>query len=124
VKTVLYVAAGGAIGAVLRLGINLLLKPENESQFPVHTFMINTIGCLFIGVVFAYIVRSTNTQLFQYFIITGILGGFTTFSSYTMETVYLITKAQEARAVFYILLSNVSGIGAAWAGFNLHKLVQ
>lgn len=119
-----YVAAGGAIGAILRFGVNMLLKPENESEFPVHTFTINTIGCLFIGIVFAYIVRNTNTPVFQYFIITGILGGFTTFSSYTMETVYLITKAQETRAALYILLSNVSGIAAAWLGFNLHKLVS
>lgn len=122
-KTVLYVALGGAIGAVLRLGVNVLIKPENAAEFPLHTFVINTLGCLAIGFVFAFVLKNTDSHMLQYFIITGILGGFTTFSSYTMEAVYLFDKAQQFRAVSYILLSNVCGIGAAWLGFNFHRFV-
>lgn len=123
-KTVFYVALGGAIGAVLRLGINLLLKPENAVEFPIHTFLINTLGCLAIGFVFASVLKHSDPHLLQYFIITGVLGGFTTFSSYTMEAVYLFDKARQLRAVSYILLSNVCGIGAAWLGFNFNRFVN
>lgn len=122
-KTALYVAIGGAAGALLRFGVNTLLKPQTETQFPVHTFVVNLVGCLLIGLFFAWITRNQNTAVLQYLIITGFLGGFTTFSSYSMEAVYLMSNGQGARAILYMLLSNVCGIGAAWGGFNLYKLV-
>lgn len=122
-KTILYVVIGGALGAVLRLFVNMLLKPEHGSDFPVHTFLINTVGCLAIGFAFAIVVKNSNTHALQYFIITGLLGGFTTFSSYTMEAVYLIDKGEQFKAIAYILLSNVCGIAAAWLGYNFSRFV-
>jgi fluoride exporter len=121
-KNLLYVAAGGAIGAVLRYLVNLAFKPDSDAAFPIHTFIINTVGCLLIGFVFAFILKNSGHHLMQYFIITGLLGGFTTFSSYTMESVYLFDQSRAVRAVLYIMLSNACGIGAAWFGYNFHKL--
>ncbi len=122
-KTILFIAIGGALGALLRYVFGLVFKPEYHAAFPIHTFLVNTIGCLFIGIVFSYIVVSGRHEGLQFFIITGVLGGFTTFSSYTMETVYLFQNGEAFRGCLYVLLSNASGIGSAWLGYSLVKWI-
>lgn len=122
-KAILFVALGGALGSLLRFGIGIWLKPEYHAAFPIHTLLINTVGCLIIGCVFA-LLQTNNEQLtLQYFLVTGILGGFTTFSSYTMETVYLYQQGEFLRASSYVLLSNVLGIGSAALGYSFFKHV-
>jgi CrcB protein len=123
VKAILYVALGGALGALLRYLAGIWLKPDYHAAFPVHTFLINTIGCLMIGIVFAYIVANGSNAGLQLFVITGVLGGFTTFSSYTMETVYLMQQGEMARGLLYVGLSNVVGMGSAWLGYSMVKWI-
>jgi fluoride exporter len=121
VKTVLYIAIGGALGALLRYVMGVWLKPEYHAAFPIHTFLINSIGCLVIGMVFSYITTLGSNMALQLFVITGLLGGFTTFSSFTMESVYLFQSGEIFKGLLYVLLSNVVGIGSAWLGFGLIK---
>ena len=122
-KTILYIAIGGALGALLRYVFGLVFKPEYHAAFPIHTFLINTIGCLLIGIVFSYTIINGQDQTLQFFIITGVLGGFTTFSSYTMETVYLFQNREAFRGFLYVFLSNACGIGSAWLGYSLVKWI-
>lgn len=123
-KSFLYVALGGSIGAALRHILNLCFKPESSANFPWHTFTINCLGCFGIGVFFAL----TN-KYFQHhfvlttFVITGLLGAFTTFSSYSIEAVNLFILEQKTTAMLYILSSNIAGIGLTFGGYYLVKFI-
>lgn len=122
-KSLLWVALGGAIGSILRYVVGLWLKPEPSLAFPVHTLLVNIIGCLVIGFVFSFLLTVPNEQYYRLFIITGILGGFTTFSSFGLESFYLFQHNEFAKAFTYILSSNILGLAAVWVGYSLHKLV-
>jgi CrcB protein len=123
VKSILLVIAGGAIGSVLRYGVSLWIKPEHTLAFPVHTLTVNLVGCLLIGFVFALLQNAAQGQVYSLFIITGILGGFTTFSSFGLETFYLFQNGAAVKAIIYVLLSNVLGIGAVALGYFIHKTI-
>jgi fluoride exporter len=125
VKTLLYVVLGGGIGTGLRFGLNLLLKPETNTVFPIHTFVINAIGCLLMGIVFAYFLKQTaHNPLMLTVVTTGILGGFTTFSAYAIESIQLFEARKGLIAITYIAASNLVGLIAAWLGYNLYKLIN
>lgn len=122
VKTIAYIALGGALGALARYGIGLLLKPESTAIFPIHTFLINLTGSFLIGIAAYMLTQLSNTAAVQLFVITGILGGFTTFSSFSIESVQLIQQGKFIIAGTYITLSTLLGITMAWIGFSLPKL--
>lgn len=116
----LWIALGGAIGAVLRyltgMGVNALLPFD----FPNGTLVVNVLGCFAIGALFATLSTSELfSPFFRPFLIIGVLGGFTTFSSYGMEALILVQKQEHLKALGYVLLSNVLGLGAALAGFRI-----
>jgi CrcB protein len=118
-KQVIWIAFGGAIGAILRyltaVGINLLM-PLN---FPLGTLVVNILGCFIIGIVFASLNQLPNFEsTLKPFLVIGILGGFTTFSSYAMELLQLTQTQQFGKALFYFSLSNFGGFAAAWLGFK------
>lgn len=123
-KSFLYVAFGGSIGAMLRYILNLCFKPENLTSFPWHTFTINSLGCLCIGVFFAL-----GNKYFQHqfvlntLVITGLLGAFTTFSSYSIEAVNLFMLQQKTTALIYVLTSNIAGIGLTFWGYYMVKFI-
>ena len=112
----LVVALGGGIGACLRYLIGLIPLKE-PFVFPVKTLVINLLGCFVIGLIAALAVKnnslSSKTVLF---IKTGLCGGFTTFSTFALETETLIKTGQSGLAVLYIALSVVAGVGLAFAG--------
>lgn len=122
-KAIVYVALGGALGAILRYLAGLAFKPEFHAAFPIHTFLVNTVGCLLIGLAFSYLTIEGQHGGIQWFIITGVLGGFTTFSSYTMEAVYLVQQGEFIRSIAYVLVSNTTGIGAAAFGYQLMRWI-
>ncbi len=121
-KSVIYIALGGAIGALLRYGFGLMLKPNNHLSFPMHTFIINALGCLAIGVIAAYAIKTNHSHIVTQFVIIGILGGFTTFSSFMLETMQLLKNGKTVLALTYLLGSNFIGLVAIIIGFQLHNL--
>lgn len=115
----LLVAVGGGMGAMLRYGLGLwLVKPQ--FLFPWPTWWVNIIGCLCAGVFFAfsqqYQVLQQETRLF---LMVGILGGFTTFSSFGLETFQLLKQGELSIAIIYVVSSVVVGIIALTIGFYL-----
>ena len=121
----LWVACGGAIGATMRYGLSLLLtKPQQ--LFPWSTWWINLMGCLLAGIFFAlsqrYPVLQQETRLF---LMVGVLGGYTTFSSFGLETFLLLKQGQVWIALAYALSSVVVGVIFLVLGFYLcHMLLQ
>jgi fluoride exporter len=119
-KSVLLVALGGALGSVVRFKLSGWILHQTLSwRFPLGTFIVNVVGCLVIGVLAGLAVRddffSADVRLFLF---TGIIGGFTTFSAFGLETFYLLRRDEIAVAGGYVVLSIVCGLLALWAGFS------
>lgn len=113
----LLVFFGGGIGAVMRYALQLLMGKSEGNSFPFSTFAANSVGCLFIGFLFSYFMKNKGLESYQLFIITGILGGFTTFSSFSLETVLLLKNQHYLIAVFYFFLTNFVGLGLTYILF-------
>ena len=112
----LVVALGGGIGACLRYLIGLITIKEPYA-FPVKTLVINLIGCFLIGLIAALAVKNTSfSPKTVLFIKTGLCGGFTTFSTFALETENLIKTGHIGIAMLYVALSVIVGVGLAFAG--------
>ena len=120
-KILLLVGLGGFAGSVLRLVISELIQTKSLSTFPYGTLSVNIIGCFVIGIVFGFVDKGQLSTEWRYFLATGLIGGFTTFSAFSYETFYLIRNDQFMNAMIYVLLSIVCGVIATAAGFYLHK---
>ena len=113
---VILVGAGGFIGSVARYLIYLFMKPQN-STFPVGTLTVNVVGCFLIGLLAAYAERSLPARSsLMLFLSTGLLGGFTTFSAFGLETVTMIRDRQLTLAITYVFLSLLLGLSAVFLG--------
>lgn len=112
---ILSVGLGGFIGAVCRYLIGLI--PINETtSFPIKTFVINVIGCIMIGAI--AVIAAKNSSLNSHillFIKVGLCGGFTTFSTFALETVDLMKNGNFMLAFTYVLGSVLVGIGVIFA---------
>ncbi|HNY17442.1 MAG TPA: fluoride efflux transporter CrcB [Treponemataceae bacterium] len=108
---ILEVFIGGGIGAVCRFllsrQINYLGLP---TKFPVGTFIVNMLGCFAIGLLFQAIADNLVPKRFQLLLVTGFLGGFTTFSSFSLETVNLFGIKDFSAGLANMLLSTVLGV--------------
>ena len=115
----LLVACGGAIGASLRYGVGLFSTPLHAG-FPWATWIINIVGCLFAGIFFAmsmkYPILQNEARLF---LMVGILGGFTTFSSFGLETFQLLRHDQIMLAGLYAISSLIIGILVLGVGYYM-----
>lgn len=117
---VLWIALGGAIGAVLRYLMSAGINPLIPVNFPIGTLLVNILGCLIIGIVYAVLSETPSFQtMLKPFLVIGILGGFTTFSSYAIEMVQMVQLQQTMKALAYLALSNIIGLAAAWAGYKM-----
>jgi CrcB protein len=116
VKQFILVALGGALGAVARWKAGgLVLHHTPQWRFPLATFAVNVIGCLAAGALAGLIVkRDLFTPDTRLFLFTGLLGGFTTFSAFGVETVYLLRRGEYVVALTYLVLSVACGIGGLW----------
>ena len=115
----LAVAMGGAVGAMGRAAIAVTLT--TVGGFPWQTFAANTIGSLAIGVVWAALVKAEAPPLWSAFLITGVLGGFTTFSTFSLETVQLFEQGAWQTALGYVALSLLSCVLGAALGLWVVK---
>ena len=116
--TLLQVAAGGALGAVLRLGVTLGMARVAGPGFPLGVLTVNVLGSFLIGVLVVLSFHRGFDHL-NPFLITGVLGGFTTFSTFSLEALTLYERGAAGAAAAYVGLSVVLSLAAvalgAWA---------
>ncbi len=115
---VIYVALGGAIGAVLRFLWGMgVLRVTGPSEFPIAILSANILGSFLMGL-FVVIAAQRGLTHLSPFVMTGLLGGFTTFSAFSLETMTLIERGQMGSAVIYVALSvGLSIVGLAFGLF-------
>ncbi len=121
-KYALITGAGGFIGSSLRYLMQRLAALIFPISFPFGTFIVNLLGALIIGVLFAVSEQTTLMgPSWRIFAITGVLGGFTTFSSFTLDTMNLLRESQYYYAFTYISLTVLLGIVFTIAGYLIMK---
>jgi fluoride exporter len=114
------VAAGGALGGLGRYGLNQLV--HSAGGFPWATFTENVLGCLLLGALMVYLVETRPPSRYaRPFLGIGVLGGFTTFSAYSVEIRALLAGGQGTTAVAYLGLSVAAGLAATVAGIALAR---
>lgn len=121
----LAVGAGGALGAIARHGLNHMIHQRTlTSTFPFGIFLVNVGGSVIIGVM-AGLLASDRLQ-WEYhartFVIVGILGGFTTFSSFSLDTITLIRAGHHAQALWNVVGQVGLSLLGVWAGFRVGSL--
>ncbi|MCR9157951.1 MAG: fluoride efflux transporter CrcB [Rhodobacteraceae bacterium] len=121
--TLSLVALGGAIGAALRYltGVGLL-RLIGQSEFPLAILTVNILGSFLMG---AFVVAAAQRGLTHLspFVMTGILGGFTTFSAFSLETMTLIERGQAGSAMLYVALSVALSVGGLALGLFLARSI-
>ena len=116
------IAIGGAAGSVLRYGVSQGIHTLVGRGFPWGTLVVNSLGSLLIGFLFVYLVeRSAVSEVLRAALFIGLLGGFTTFSTFSLETLVLIEEASYFKAVVNIFISVVLCLGGAWLGMTLAR---
>ncbi len=116
----LIVFLGGGIGAALRHGVNLGSARLLGTAFPYGTLTVNVVGSLAMGALAAYFAfKGDATQHWRLFLTTGILGGFTTFSAFSLDAVLLYERGEVGLAALYVLASVALSIGGLFAGLAL-----
>ena len=109
----MFVGLGGFVGAVTRYGLTALMKRLAGEGFPYGTLVANVIGCLAIGALFSLVENNPNGRAF---LIIGLLGGFTTFSSFGHETLSLFSRGQLGAALGNVALNMILCLGAVMIG--------
>jgi CrcB protein len=113
------IAGGGVVGALARYGIQLGL-PHRPDGFPWATFLVNITGCLLIGALMVLIVEVwSGPPLLRPFLGVGVLGGYTTFSTYALDIQQGVTAAAAATALLYLAATLLGALFAVWAGAAL-----
>ena len=105
---------GGFIGATLRYISSLCFDKIYASPFPFSTFFINFLGCLILGLLMNMGITNTETWPAKEFMVIGILGGFTTFSAFGLESFQLVESGEFMTALIYIFSSVIFGILGIW----------
>jgi len=124
-RIIIAIGLGGACGSILRyLVAGWTQQLFRITTFPVGTLTVNVIGCLIIGILAGL---SDNVGVFgptaRAFLLIGLLGGFTTFSTFAYETTALTRDAQFFSAFLNVALQVITGLFAAWLGYKLHLLL-
>jgi CrcB protein len=111
---------GGGLGAALRHGVNIFAARLLGTAFPYGTLFINVMGSLAMGLIAEYLaLKAGMPQRWRLFLMTGILGGFTTFSAFSLEAALLYERGQLMSAAVYVVASVVLAIAALFAGLSI-----
>ena len=116
------VALGGAIGSVARHGVNRLAHQQWPLlQFPIATSIVNVAGCCIIGVLAGLVAtaRLPMRTSWREFVFVGVLGGFTTFSTFGLDTITLLRSGASQQALVNVLVQLLGGVGGVYAGLVL-----
>ena len=118
IKNILIVGLGGMLGSILRY---LAYVFFGSHSFPLVTLLINILGSFMIGMISGLALKNVSFGEWRLFLITGVCGGFTTFSTFSMESFQLLQQNRNIAALIYILSSFFLGISAAIAGYFIGK---
>lgn len=122
-KIIIAIGTGSFIGAVLRYLLTQFIQSKLLSTFPFGTLTVNIVGCLLIGLVFGVSAKVNLSQEWRLFLATGLLGGFTTFSAFSYETINLLRDGQFWYASTYVVSSVVVGLVATFIGITIIKYI-
>lgn len=120
----LLIALGGALGSLARYSASGFAQQKYGGVFPVGTLTVNLAGSFLIGLLWGLAENSTLNPNVRTFLFVGILGGFTTFSTFSLETLNLLRDGEFKLALVNILLNNVVGIVLAFVGLMLAKNIN
>lgn len=121
---ILSIALGGALGAVSRYCLGNFISRIVGSALPYGTFVINIIGCFFMGLLMTIILeRNMMSQAWRLFLCVGFLGGFTTFSSFGYETLMLLQEGRYIAGLGYIGGSVILGLMSAALGIIVARFI-
>jgi fluoride exporter len=124
VKSFAVVFLGAGIGGALRHGVNLAALRLLGPGFPHGTLTVNLVGSLVMGLLAGWFAHKTDPGLtWRLFLTTGILGGFTTFSAFSLDAALLLERGQVALAALYVLTSPVLAIAGLFAGLWLIRAI-
>jgi fluoride exporter len=116
----LLVFIGGGLGSTLRHTINVVCTRCFGTAFPYHTFIINITGSTVMGLIAGYLAfKGDAAASWRLFLMTGILGGYTTFSAYSLDSMVLYERGEIGLALFYVVGSVVFSIAGLFAGLTL-----
>lgn len=121
-KTALLIGLGSFIGGTSRYLLSKIIQTQFATVFPFGTFAVNVVGCFLIGLIFGWSSKNYLEPDWQLFLTTGVLGGFTTFSAFSMETITMMNAGQTTSAIFYVVLSVAVGLAGTIAGYALMRL--
>ncbi|GAA0286029.1 fluoride efflux transporter CrcB [Psychrosphaera haliotis] len=117
---IVFVAIGGAIGASMRFGINGLVMGWLGKGFPYGTLVVNVIGSFFMGLLFSLLEHGIVSDIaWRSFLSIGLFGAFTTFSTFSLDTLLLLQQGFWQKAVLNIMLNVFVCIAAAWIGMQI-----
>jgi len=119
---VLWVAIGGALGSMARYGVNVWSGRLFGTEFPWHTLIVNVLGCFIMGALTGLMAQKLNlSQEARAFLTTGILGGFTTFSAFSLDVALLVERKATVAAGAYAVASVLLSLAAVFAGLHLMR---
>ena len=124
IEKFLAVAFGGSIGAVLRFAIYEIIESNHKSNFPWATLTVNLLGSLIIGFLWGYFSKVYISPSMRMLIFVGILGSFTTFSTFAFDNFGLIRNGEFTLMTVYLLATNILGIGLSIGGYMLSKTIS
>ena len=120
-KFILFIGTGSFIGGVFRYLLSLLIQSKTASTFPYPTFIVNIIGCFFIGIVIGFFDKGQISNEWKLFFATGLLGGFTTVSAFSLETFVMLRDALYSHVLFYVFGSVILGLLATCIAYLFVK---
>jgi fluoride exporter len=121
-QQVLAIGVGGAVGSVLRYWLSTAVYAAAGRGFPYGTLAVNVIGCLAMGLLFVvFVERLAEATVWRAGLLTGVLGGFTTFSAFSIETFGLLEQGEPMKAFINAILSVALCVVATWLGVVLGR---
>ncbi len=121
----LFVGLGGFLGPVFRYWISGLIARRYGETFPLGTLVVNALGCFLVGFFFYFLYdRALTNPTTRTVVIIGLLGGFTTFSSYGLQTLTLLKDGEMFLALVNVLASNILCLSLVWLGYSLARVFQ
>jgi len=125
IKLAFIIGIGGFLGSIFRFLTDYFISKSFPHIFPFGTLTVNIVGCFLIGTIYSLAEKENlMTNEMRLFLVTGICGGFTTFSAFAMDNLKLINSSAIWMSIIYIVLSVLLGILGVFAGINISRLLN